>query len=54
VEQAREVLAEVVTATSDWRAVAAGHGIARREVDRFADAMEDQRARLRVISAGRA
>ena len=45
-DQAAEVLGEVLTATENWRQVAAGNGIAQREMNRMADAFEGLRSAL--------
>ncbi|GGU36343.1 type II toxin-antitoxin system HipA family toxin [Nocardioides albus] len=43
-ERATEVLDEVFAATASWRQVAAGNGIAEREMNRMADAFDGLRA----------
>lgn len=43
-ERATEVLNEVFAATANWRQVAAGNGIAEREMNRMADAFDGLRA----------
>lgn len=43
-ERATEVLDEVFAATANWRQVAAGNGIAEREMNRMADAFDGLRA----------
>lgn len=43
-ERATEVLGEVFAGTANWRQVAAGNGIAEREMNRMADAFDGLRA----------
>ena len=49
-QEAREVLAEVSTATATWRAVAEGHGLSRRAIEEMSRAFEHEQA----AEAGRA
>ncbi|MFE7225249.1 hypothetical protein ACFU7D_10725 [Nocardioides sp. NPDC057577] len=43
-ERSTEVFGEVFAATANWRQVAAGNGIAKREMNRMADAFDGLRA----------